>query len=95
MKMQSTGACVISLVLCGCATTTSDWAVIEADSANEVLVVSEQHSNRAKARRTALLACESKGYGVAVQLTSITDVAQFECQPYEFAQRPKGYLGVF
>lgn len=95
MKMRSTGVCVIVLVLGGCATTTSDWVVSEAGSVNEVVVVSGQLSNHAKARRTALQACVSRGYGIAVQLTKITEVARFECQPYEFAHRPNGYLTAF
>lgn len=69
MKMQA-GLSVLALLLAGCATTTSDWAVMDSHQSDRVELVSQPGTsgNDAKAQQTALRACESRGYGFAFQL---------------------------
>ena len=69
MKMHA-GFLIPAILLASCATTTSDWAVLDASQSNRVELVSQSgvRGNDAKARQTALRTCESRGYARTIEL---------------------------
>ena len=69
MKMHA-GFLKPTILLASCATTTSDWAVLDASQSDRVELVSQSgvRGNDAKARQTALRTCESRGYARTIEL---------------------------